>query len=101
MSLLGEAILCQGRHAEAESLLVGGYKSLKAREAVIPITSRSHLLEAAVRVVRLYEQWGKLEQAAKWKVELGLADLPQDVFAGPRAGDGASARVDQISWMES
>jgi hypothetical protein len=34
-------------------------------------------------VVRLYEVWDKPEQAAAWKTRLGLADLPDDVFARP------------------
>jgi hypothetical protein len=34
-------------------------------------------------VVRLYEVWGKPDQSAAWKARLGLADLPDDVFARP------------------
>jgi len=33
--------------------------------------------------VRLYEAWGKPEQAAMWKERLGMADLPADLFARP------------------
>jgi hypothetical protein len=33
--------------------------------------------------VRLYEGWGKADQATAWKARLGLADLPQDVFTRP------------------
>jgi hypothetical protein len=36
-----------------------------------------------VGVVRLYEHWGKLDQAAAWKAKLGLPDLPADTFARP------------------
>jgi hypothetical protein len=35
----------------------------------------------AERVVRLYESWGKPQQAAAWKAKLGKANLPADVFA--------------------
>ena len=35
---------------------------------------------SALRVVRLYESWGQLEKAASWKTELGIPDLPADVF---------------------
>jgi hypothetical protein len=31
----------------------------------------------------LYEAWGRPEQARAWKARLGLADLPDDVFARP------------------
>ena len=36
MSQLGEALLGQGRHAEAESLIVSGYEGMKARERGSP-----------------------------------------------------------------
>jgi hypothetical protein len=39
--------------------------------------------EAAERVVWLYEDWGRLEQAAAWKIKVGMSDLPADVFARP------------------
>jgi tetratricopeptide (TPR) repeat protein len=80
-SQLGGALLGQGRYAEAEPLVVPGYEGLKARAATIPPASRPRLTEAALRVVRLYESWGKPDQAAAWKSKLGLADLPADVFA--------------------
>jgi hypothetical protein len=56
---------------------------MKAREAKIPVHGRPHLARAAERVVKLYEAQGKPDQAAAWKVKLGLADLPADVFARP------------------
>jgi hypothetical protein len=37
--------------------------------------------EAAERVVRLYEEWNKPDQATVWKAKLGMRDLPADVFA--------------------
>jgi hypothetical protein len=83
MSQLGEALLGQERYVEAEPLVVPGYEGMKAREGRIPVPSRHRLAEAAVRVVRLYEAWGKTGQAAAWKAKLGLADLPADVFARP------------------
>ena len=56
---------------------------MKAREAKLPASNKARLSEAAERVVRLYEAWGKPEQATAWKAKLGLADLPADVFARP------------------
>jgi hypothetical protein len=81
MSLLGGAVLDQGRYADAERLVVGGYEGLKARGDRIPSGARGRLPEAATRVVRLYKQWGRPEEAQTWKLKLGLADLPEDVFA--------------------
>jgi tetratricopeptide (TPR) repeat protein/tRNA A-37 threonylcarbamoyl transferase component Bud32 len=83
MSLLGRALLGQCRYAEAESLIVPGYVELKAREARIPVQEWSSLREAAEGVIRLYEEWGKTEQAAVWKTKLRLPDLPTDVFTRP------------------
>jgi hypothetical protein len=83
MSQLGGAVLGQGRYAEAEPLVVPGYEGMKAREARIPATAKPRLAEAAVRVVRLYEAWGKADQATAWKARLGMEDLPADVFARP------------------
>jgi tetratricopeptide (TPR) repeat protein len=82
-SLLGESLLGQKKLAEAEPLLLAGYEGLKAREARIPPAGRPRLAEAAERLIRLYEAWGKQDQAAAWKRKLGLADLPADVFARP------------------
>jgi hypothetical protein len=84
MSLLGGALLGQGKYAEAEPLVIEGYEGIKARAARIPAPSRTpRLSEAAERLVRLYESWGKAGQATAWKAKLGLADLPTDVFAMP------------------
>jgi non-specific serine/threonine protein kinase/serine/threonine-protein kinase len=84
MSLLGGALLGQGRHAEAEPLVVQGCEGVRAFAARIPASLRiSRLAEASERVVRLYEGWGRPEQAAEWKRKLALCDLPTDVFARP------------------
>jgi serine/threonine protein kinase/tetratricopeptide (TPR) repeat protein len=82
-SLLGESFRGQARYAEAEPLIVSGYEGMRAREAKIPAAAKFRRVEAAERVVRLYEAWGKSDQAAGWKARLGLADLPADVFAPP------------------
>jgi hypothetical protein len=83
MSLLGEALRGQGRYAEAESLVVDGYQGMAAPAVRIAVPDRPLLLEAAERVVHLYESWGRPEQAAAWKIKLGMPDLPADVFARP------------------
>ncbi len=83
MSMLGESLLGQARYTEAEPLVVPGYEGMKARATKIPASAWSRLREAAERVVRLYEAWGKPDQAISWKIKLGLPDLPADVFARP------------------
>jgi hypothetical protein len=56
---------------------------MKARAVKIPVPGKPGLPEAAERVVRLYDAWGKPEKAAEWKSKLCLTDLPANVFAGP------------------
>ena len=69
-SLLGGSLLGQKEYAEAEPLIVSGYEGMKAREARIPPPGRPRLAEAAERVVRLYEDWGKKDKAAEWRARL-------------------------------
>jgi hypothetical protein len=83
ISQVGAALTGQKKYAEAEPLILAGYEGLKAREAKIPAPAKSRFAEAAERVVRLYEDWGKPEQAAQWKTKLGMPDLPADVFTRP------------------
>ena len=78
-----ELITGQGRYTEAELLIVPGYEGMKAHEDQISDQGRPLLREAAERVVRLYEEWNRPDQAAVWKARLGLPDLPADVFARP------------------
>ena len=82
MSLSGAVLAGQKKYAEAEPLLIQGYEGLKARAAKIPAPGKSNLAEAAERIVRLYEAWGKPEKAAEWRKRLGMPDagLPGNVF---------------------
>jgi hypothetical protein len=43
---------------------------MKAREARIPPPGKPRLADAAERVVRLYEEWGKKDKAAEWRTRL-------------------------------
>jgi hypothetical protein len=72
--MLGDALLGQGKHADAEPILVAGYEGMKARERQIPrLLARHHVAEALGRVVSLYESWGKPEQASQWRSRLAPA----------------------------
>jgi hypothetical protein len=64
-------------------MIVSGYQAMKQRESRIIVPNRPHLEEAAARVIRLYESWGKTDHAAMWKARLGMPDLPRDVFVTP------------------
>jgi eukaryotic-like serine/threonine-protein kinase len=82
-SQLGGSLLGLGRYADAELLILAGYEGLKAREAKIPAPDKARLPEAAERVLKLYEAWGKTDQATMWKAKLAMPELPTDVFARP------------------
>ena len=81
MSMLGGALLAEKKFAAAEPMILEGYEGMAARSAKIPAAGRSNLPDAASRVVRLYEAWGRPDQAESWAQKLGLAELPEDVFA--------------------
>jgi tetratricopeptide (TPR) repeat protein len=83
MSVLGDSLLGQGRYAEAEPLLVAGYEGIKAREARTTAQEKVRLREAAERVIRLYESWGKTDQAAAWKTKLGCPTCRPTSSPGP------------------
>jgi tetratricopeptide (TPR) repeat protein len=68
-ALLGAALLGQKKYADAEPLLLSGYKGLKQYQARIPATSKNRLSEALERLVQLYEAIGKKEEADKWREE--------------------------------
>jgi hypothetical protein len=69
--LLGACLAGRREFAEAEPLIVSGYEGMKAREGRIPQLQRATLPEAAARVVRLYEDWGKPDKAEEWRKRLG------------------------------
>ena len=67
--MLGEALLGQKRYADAEPLLLGGYRGMKEREATIDPGGRVRITQALDRLVRLYEATGDASAAATWRRE--------------------------------
>jgi eukaryotic-like serine/threonine-protein kinase len=75
--MLGAALLGQQKYAEAEPMLVQGYRGMELADKetgnrcpAAAALMRRELGEAAERLVRLYEAWGKPEEAASWRKEL-------------------------------
>ena len=64
---LGAALAGQNRFAEAEPLLLEGYRGMKERESSIPAQGRFRVREALDRIIALYLAWEKPEEAAKWQ----------------------------------
>jgi serine/threonine protein kinase/tetratricopeptide (TPR) repeat protein len=72
-SLLGASLLGQDRYAEAEPLLLEGYRGMSEHAASIPPQHKVRLAEAAERLVRLYVAWGKPDRADQWRKQLKVS----------------------------
>jgi len=66
-SLLGAALAGERKYAEAEPLLLSGYRGLQQRRNFMPFENRGNVQRARQEILRLYEQWGKAEQATNWR----------------------------------
>jgi WD40 repeat protein len=69
-SMLGGVLMGQKNYADAEPLLVKGYEGMKQQEASIEPRDKRRLKEAVERLVQLYEETDKKDEAAKWRKEL-------------------------------
>ena len=76
-SLLGVAVAGQGKFAQAEPLLLDAFARVKDN----PQAPRDCKHQARRRIVRLYESWGKPDQAAEWR---------EPVETGPRHAEDGS-----------
>jgi hypothetical protein len=72
-SLLGLSLMEQSKFAEAEPLLLAGYRGLLQRKPVLPVAVS--IEQAGERVVQLYTRWGKADQAAEWRQQVQAAGL--------------------------
>ena len=70
MSVLGDVLLGQKKHADAEPLLLAGYRGMKARGVGADANTRFRLVEAAQRLIRLYEATANDSEAAAWRKDL-------------------------------
>ena len=69
----GQALMEVGAHADAEPLLLDNYNGLKRSADEGPVLSNEQrvlLQDAVARLVRLYDGWGKRDEAAKWRKKL-------------------------------
>ena len=77
-SLLAADLAGQKKYAEAEPLLLEGYRGMAARQAKIGGPDWYHLDRAGEWIVQLYRAWGKPDLAAEWAQR-----LPPGKSAGP------------------
>jgi tetratricopeptide (TPR) repeat protein len=66
-TLLGASLAGQKKYAEAEPLLLEGYRGMLARKDRMAVPDRYHLDLAREWLVQLYHAWGKPETAAEWR----------------------------------
>ncbi|MCA9104574.1 MAG: tetratricopeptide repeat protein [Planctomycetales bacterium] len=70
MSMLGGALLGQGKFDEAEDLLLQGYEGMQARKDSIPAEGKPRLAEAISRLVELYTATNQIELADRFQKEM-------------------------------
>jgi hypothetical protein len=72
-SLLGASLLGQGQYAAAEAPLLAGYAGLDKGRRRLAAPLKVQLVQAAERVVKLYELTGNKSGADKWRHEVETA----------------------------
>jgi tetratricopeptide (TPR) repeat protein len=70
-AVLGASLVGQKRYAEAEGFMLSGYQGMTTALKSGSNTVRMSLEEAGSWIVRLYQEWGKPEEAALWQKKLG------------------------------
>jgi len=79
-SMLGASLLEQKKYKDAEPLLSEGYEGMKQREKTIPPPQGNvRLIEAAERLVELYEATGNAAKAERWRKELAQRKAAENV----------------------
>jgi hypothetical protein len=84
--MLGEALLSQKQYPAAEPFLLDGYRGLEiAVQGAGPHSfdgpSPDQLKWARDRIVRLYDAWGKKDDADRWRAE--KSKEPTTIEGGP------------------
>ncbi|MGL4555817.1 MAG: protein kinase domain-containing protein [Gemmataceae bacterium] len=76
-ALLGHALARQERYAEAEPLFLGGYAEMESQRGKAVTVITLQISETVRRLVRLYEDWGRPDDAAKWRAKLPPVKRPK------------------------
>jgi hypothetical protein len=85
-SVLGGALAAAGNFDQAEPLLLEGYKGLEAGS----VLGKRPRIDAAGRLVALYEKWGKPEKAEEWRHTREKLASPT---TRPRGADGSLSQL--------
>jgi hypothetical protein len=75
------------KYAEAEPLLLSGFNGMQERAAAIPTANKPRLGKAVQRLIRLYDETERPENAVAWRQKLG------ELMSSVRApGEGTQRR---------
>jgi tetratricopeptide (TPR) repeat protein len=66
-SLVGASLAGQKKYAEAEPLLLDGYRGMSERTSSMGVPNRYHVDRADAWIVQLYQAWGKPDRALAWR----------------------------------
>jgi serine/threonine protein kinase/Flp pilus assembly protein TadD len=80
-SLLGMSLIGQKKYAEAEQWLLGGYTGMMGLRSTIPAYDQADIPRTAQWVIELYTNWGKPEEAAKWRAKASIG-RPNSLASG-------------------
>ena len=69
VSEIGESLMGQKKHAEAETLLLEGYEGMKKREKTNSSQNEDGIPPALDRLVEFYTRTSKPDEAEKWRKE--------------------------------
>ena len=81
--MLGYALAGQNRFLEAETLMIDGYRGMKARAASMPEFHRSRAGEAVYRLIRFYQRLDRPAEARKWWEEFDRLEPDQQKVLVP------------------
>jgi serine/threonine protein kinase len=73
-TLVGASLAGKKEYSQAEPLLVAGYDGMTQRQASIPTAERVSMQKSVQRIVRLYVDWNKPQEAVRWKQRLAEMD---------------------------
>lgn len=76
-SLLGAALAGQKKYADAEPLLLASATDLVENEKVVPTSSKYYITDSIRRLIALYDETGKKDDAEKWRKKLAEATKPK------------------------
>jgi serine/threonine protein kinase/tetratricopeptide (TPR) repeat protein len=86
-STIGHMLLDMKKFAEAETLMLAGYKEYQDHKDQMPPYNRGHMEMAAWQLHKLYKELDKPAEAAKWKAEAEkLRDAVAEAKSSAKAG---------------